>query len=146
MITRVWTQADLAEQAQLQKERIRELINDRERPTAPELESLAAALSVEVHTLFPGSNDLPSERAVPRVPEDRFVSVGAVSGLYKLALERMEELAGCTEGSAEEAELARLVEVVAAYEQAIGLDRTGQACAGALISEKAVLSWHGPEP
>jgi hypothetical protein len=39
----------------------------------------------------------------------------------------MEELAGCTEGSAEEAEFARLADVVADYEQAIGLDRTGQA-------------------
>jgi transcriptional regulator with XRE-family HTH domain len=121
MITRVWTQTDLAERAQLPKGRIRELINDRERPTAPELERLAAALSVEVHTLLPGSDDLPSEQAVPRVPEDRFVSVGAVSGLYKLALERMEELAGCTEGSAEKAELTRLAEIVATYEQAVGV-------------------------
>jgi transcriptional regulator with XRE-family HTH domain len=124
MIRRVWTQTDLAVHAQLPKERIRELINDRARPSPPELETLALALGVDDQALLPGADALPSGRGFAAIPKDRFVSVGAVSGLYKLALERMEELAGCTEGSEVEAELARLAEGVATYEQAIGFDRT----------------------
>jgi transcriptional regulator with XRE-family HTH domain len=124
MITRAWTQTDLAVHAQLPKERIRELINDRARPRPPELERLALALGVDDQALLPGADALSSGRGFAAIPKDRFVSVGAVSGLYKLALERMEELAGCTEGSEVEAELARLAEVVATYEQAIGFDRT----------------------
>jgi hypothetical protein len=78
--------------------------------------------------LLPGADAFPSDRNLAAVPRDRFVSVGAVSGLYKIALERIGELAGFTEGSEEEAELARLAEVVATYEQATGMP---EGCASA---------------
>jgi hypothetical protein len=129
MITRVWTQADLSEQAQLPKERIRELINDRARPSPPELETLALVLGLDDEVLRPGTELAPSDRVTARVPADRFVSVGAVSGLYRLALERVQELAGCTEGSEEEAEFARLAKVVAAYEKAVGMPEPARSSA-----------------
>ena len=66
MITRVWTQADLAHRAQLPKERIRELINDRARPSAPELETLALALGIDDEALRPGAELVPGSSHCPR--------------------------------------------------------------------------------